>query len=87
MAEAEAEMGGEPDFTMLLLGLGLRSFSITPPALSEVKKVIRSVTIEQCQRVARKVTGFDSDREVLNFLRDEMGKLSPKAYDGRSVGV
>lgn len=80
------EMAGEPEFTMLLLGLGLRAFSITPPAIPEIKKVIRSVSIDYCQKVARKVSSFDSDREVMNYLRDEVSKVIPEVFDGRSIG-
>ena len=79
------EMAGQPEHTMLLLGLGLRSLSITPPAIPEVKKVIRSVSLDHCQRVARKVTSFDSDREVLNYLRGELHRVLPEMLDGRSV--
>jgi phosphotransferase system enzyme I (PtsI) len=79
------EMGGQPEYAMLLLGLGLRSFSITPPAIPEIKKIIRSVSIDQCQRVARKVATFDSDREVTNYLREEIKRVIPEAYDGRSI--
>ncbi|MEM9418438.1 MAG: phosphoenolpyruvate--protein phosphotransferase [Planctomycetota bacterium] len=80
------EMAGQPEFIMLLLGLGLRNFSMTPPAIPEVKRLIRSVSLDQCRRVARKAVGFDSDREVLNYLRDEANKVMPKAFDGRSIG-
>ncbi len=80
------EMAGQPEFTMLLLGLGLRRFSMTPPAIPEVKSVIRAVSVEQCRRLARKVAGLDTDREVLNYLRDELGRIMPDAFDGRSIG-
>ena len=80
------EMAGQPEFTMLLLGLGLRSLSMTPPAIPEVKQVLRAVSLDQCRRVARKAGSFDSDREVLNYLRDELGKVMPEAFDGRSIG-
>lgn len=79
------EMAGEPEFTMLLLGLGLRNFSITPPAIPEIKKIIRAVSIDHCQRVARRVSSFDSDREVLNYLRGEVNKVVPEVFDGRSI--
>ena len=79
------EMASQPEFTMLLLGLGLRSLSITPPAIPEIKKIIRSVSIDHCQRVARKVSSFDSDREVQNYLRGEISKVAPD-LDGGSIG-
>ena len=79
------EMAGQPEFVMLLLGLGLRAFSITPPAIPEVKKIIRSVSVEQCKRVARKASGFDTDREVMNYLRDEVYKVIPEVFNERSL--
>jgi len=79
------EMAGQPEFIMLLLGLGLRAFSITPPAIPEVKKIIRSVSIDQCKRVARKAGGFDTDREVMNYLRDEVYKIVPEVFNERSL--
>jgi len=81
------EMGGEPEFAMLLLGLGLRSFSLTPPAVPEIKKIIRSVTIDQCRRLARKVRGLHTDREVLQFVRQETAKVVPDLFDGRPSGL
>ena len=80
------EMAGEPEYTMLLLGLGLRTFSMTPPAIPEIKQIIRTVSLDQCRRVARKVNGFDSEREVLNYLKDEVGKILPEGFGGWSAG-
>ncbi len=74
------EMAGEAEYVMLLIGLGLRSFSITPPAVPEVKRIIRSVSIDQCRRVARKVRDFDSDGEAHHYLREEVTKVIPRSY-------
>jgi phosphotransferase system enzyme I (PtsI) len=74
------EMAGDPQFTLLLLGLGLRTFSVAPPAIPEIKKVIRSVTMEQALQVARRVMSFDSDKEVINYLRVETRRILPEAY-------
>lgn len=68
------EMAGDPEFTMLLLGLGLRSFSVTPPAIPEIKRVIREVSIAQCRRVSRKAASLDTQQEIQHVLRDEMLK-------------
>ena len=78
------EMAGQPEYVMLLLGLGLRKFSMTPPAIPEVKQVIRAVSIEQCRRVAGKASRFDSDREVLNYVRDELSRVLPEVFAGRA---
>lgn len=79
------EMAGEPVFVMLLLGLGLRYLSMTPHAIPEVKQIIRSVTIKDCIRVARRALKFDSDRQVMNYLRDEMEKIMPEQLNGSTI--
>ncbi len=74
------EMAGDPQFTLLLLGLGLKTFSCTPPAIPEIKKVVRSVTMEHAREVAQRVMSFDTDSETINFLRVETRKVLPEAY-------
>ena len=73
------EMAGDPMFVQLLLGLGLRIFSCAPPAIPEIKKVIRSVTLERAARVAQTVMGFHSDIEINNYLRAETRKVLPES--------
>ncbi|HEX3357800.1 MAG TPA: phosphoenolpyruvate--protein phosphotransferase [Tepidisphaeraceae bacterium] len=74
------EMAGEPLYTLLLLGLGLTTFSMNGPDIPEVKKIIRSTTIEHARFVARKVMSFDSERQVMHFLREETRKIIPEAF-------
>ena len=80
------EIAGETLYTMLLIGLGLRTLSLVPAKIPEVKRVIRSVDIATCKRLARKVGSFDSERQVLNCLRDELRKALPDADVGWSGG-
>jgi phosphotransferase system enzyme I (PtsI) len=74
------EMAGDVMFALVLLGLGLRTFSTTPAAIPEIKKLIRSVTMEQALQVARRVMSFDSEKEIVNYLRVETQKVMPEAY-------
>lgn len=74
------EMAGEPMYTLLLLGLGLNNFSMNGPDIPEVKKIIRSTTMEHAKQVARKVMSFDSERQVMHFLREETRKIIPEAF-------
>ncbi len=79
------EMAGEPQYAMPLLGLGLRSLSMSPPAIPAIKQIIRAVTIADCERVARRIAAYDSERQVVNYLREETRKVLPEVYDGRTV--
>jgi phosphotransferase system enzyme I (PtsI) len=49
------EMGADPRLTPLLLGLGLRCFSMNASAVPRVKQAIRATSIDHCVRFARKV--------------------------------
>jgi len=74
------EMASEPEYIMLLLGLGVRTISITSPMIPEIKQVIRSVMIEDCNNVARKVLGMDSERQISSYLRNAARKILPEAF-------
>lgn len=76
------EIAGETLYTMLLIGLGLRNLSLVPSQIPYVKRVIRSVDIRQCERLARKVGSFDSERKVLNCLRQELQEVLPEMDGG-----
>ena len=49
------EMAANPRLIPLLLGLGLRSFSMNASAVPRVKQAVRSVEIDACARFARRV--------------------------------
>jgi len=74
------EMGSEPEYVLLLLGMGLRTLSVAPPAIPEIKKTIRSITIEHARRVARQVATFDSDKQIISYLRDQIRQVLPEVY-------
>jgi phosphotransferase system enzyme I (PtsI) len=72
------EMAGSPIYCQLLIGLGLRHLSMAPKEIPAIKRIVRSVTVERCQALARDVLRFDSDRQVLNMLRDEARRAFPE---------
>jgi len=74
------EVASDPEFIILLLGMGVRTLSLAPPMIPEIKQIIRSVTIEQCHHLARRVTIMDSQRQIKNYLRDAAMKILPEAF-------
>ena len=57
-------MGGEPLYTMLLLGLGLRQLSMPPHQLPEVKRVIRGIRADADEARAVAAGGLASLQET-----------------------
>jgi phosphotransferase system enzyme I (PtsI) len=72
------EMSGEPLYTMLLLGLGLRQLSAAPHNLPEVKKIIRSATVAEAAAVAREALRLETARDVNNYLREQTRRILPE---------
>ncbi|MFO0832402.1 MAG: phosphoenolpyruvate--protein phosphotransferase [Phycisphaerales bacterium] len=79
------EAAGEPEYAMLLLGLGLRTLSVTSSAIPALKRFIRSLSIQECERVARQALSLDSDGAITTLLRDRARKIVPEAFSGRSA--
>jgi phosphotransferase system enzyme I (PtsI) len=72
------EMSGEPMYTMLLLGMGIRQMSATPHNVPEIKKLIRSITLEEARQVARAVHNIETAREINNYLREQTRRVLPE---------
>src|SRR6185437_3757887 len=70
------EVAANPRLTPLLLGLGLRSFSMTASAVPRVKQAIRAVEIDACTRFARHVME-QSDPAAIRDLVMTFGRTTP----------
>ncbi len=65
-------MGGEPLYTMLLLGLGVRRLSMPPHQLPEVKRVIRGIRLEQAQALAAEALLGETSQSVVAMLHEAL---------------
>lgn len=65
------EMAGDARYTRLLLGLGLREFSMHPSAILEIKKIVRESSVADLKRSAVQVMAA-RDFRSLQALVDRM---------------
>jgi phosphotransferase system enzyme I (PtsI) len=75
------EMSADPIYTMLLLGLGLMQLSVTPHSIPEVKKIIRSVSLDEAKHVAQEAMRLETARDVNNYLREQTRRVLPEAVN------
>ena len=80
------EMAGVNYFFPLLLGLGLREFSVSPLIIPELKLIVSIVEIAQAEKIAAEVMKMDSAKAIKDFLKAELKALLGKDY-GELVGV
>jgi phosphotransferase system enzyme I (PtsI) len=75
------EMSGEPLYTPLLLGMGLRQLSATPRKIPEIKRVIRQLEMAEAERLAENALKMETARQVGSYLRDQLRRILPGAAD------
>lgn len=62
------EMAGDPRFTKLLLGMGLRIFSMEPTTLLEVKKKVLDTEIATAEKYARDILGSGNTQQLRDLV-------------------
>lgn len=69
------EMAGDPFYTAVLLGLGLRTFSMTPSSIPLIKSVIRSLDIGQCEALFKEVRRMADVESIEACVGESLAKL------------
>jgi phosphoenolpyruvate-protein phosphotransferase (PTS system enzyme I) len=74
------EIAGEPRYTMILLGLGFRQLSMSPIYMYQVKRIVRSVNIAECEGLVRRIMEQETTAEIERMLADTLTKKFPDIY-------
>jgi len=66
------ELAANPMATMLLVGLGLGEMSVSPVAIPEIKKLIRSMTLSEAEQFAIQAKKYDTAEGLIDFCLDKI---------------
>ncbi len=69
------EMASDPLNALLLVGMGVREFSLSAPSIPLVKQAIRGHSLRLCQALARKVLSFDTSCDIKPYLAKRRKEL------------
>lgn len=69
------EMASDPALIGLLIGLGLREFSMTPGAIPLVRQVVRDLHVDEARRLALRALSLATAAEVEQFLFDALAAV------------
>ena len=58
------EMAADPFAVPLLIGLGLKSFSVSASAIPQIKKIIRGLEYKDLQKLAKECLALKSEKEI-----------------------
>ncbi|MBI2825781.1 MAG: phosphoenolpyruvate--protein phosphotransferase [Planctomycetia bacterium] len=71
------EMAGHPRAFVLLIGMGLRSFSMSPAFIPLIKDVARHLTIPDAEDVLAGALRLKTTSAVNRFMADQISRLAP----------
>jgi phosphotransferase system enzyme I (PtsI) len=64
------EMTADPMAALLLLGMGLKEFSMSAAFIPAIKDIITRNSLSSAQQVCKKVMGMDSSQSIITYLQD-----------------
>ena len=72
-------MAVDPLSTVVLIGLQIDGFSCSPNMMPEVKRIIRSVTSDECKMLVKKILKYTTteqiERDVIRLLKERCPDL------------
>jgi phosphotransferase system enzyme I (PtsI) len=64
------ELAGDPSATLLLLGMGLREFSMSASSIPYVKNIILHNSMARAREIYRTIMGMNSSQEIVDHLQE-----------------
>lgn len=73
------EMAGQPRAFVLLLGMGLRSFSMSPAFIPTIKELATHITVARARKILHHALELKTTTHVKRFMADQLRQISPDA--------
>lgn len=74
------EMAANPLSALVLLGFGLRKFSMNPIFIPRIKKVLRAVDYKSVRRIVQKAILLKTAQEIEEYMLEKILVKHPKAF-------
>ena len=63
------DLAANTDFTEILLGMGLKKFSVPMPMINRIKKKISDINLSSAQQLTKDVLSAEDENEVIKIMR------------------
>lgn len=74
------EMAADPLSAIMLLGMGLRTFSMNPIFIPKVKKALRAVELKTVEEAVAQALQLKTAREIEEFMIESILRRHPEAF-------
>ena len=75
--QRRGEMAGQPKSFLMLLGMGLRNFSMSPAFVPSIKQLASRVSVTEAEAIFQKAAKFKTTGQVRRFMTDKIQDLAP----------
>lgn len=75
------EMAGDPQYTILLMGLGISELSMSPVSINLIRKIIRNSRMYETEEIVEKALNCSTANEALTYSLNYLKKIVPDIYD------
>ena len=72
------EMAGKPKAFILLLGMGLRKFSMSPAFVPSIKQLAHQITVAESEQILEAVMKFKTTAQVSKYMSRQIERIAPK---------
>jgi phosphotransferase system enzyme I (PtsI) len=72
------EMAGKPKAFLLLLGMGLRKFSMSPAFVPSIKQLAAQITVTEAEQILEAVLKFKTTAQVSKYMARQLEHVAPK---------
>ncbi len=69
------EMAADPIAVVILLGMGMRTLSMSAAKLLYIKRLIRSISMQQAEKIASRALQLNHPDQIRRLVHDELRKL------------
>ena len=78
-------MAGEPEYALILLGLGLDLLSMDALSIPKVKKIIRSIGFKESEKIVERALSFSTVTDVKKYMEKVMEEVLKGELQERTV--
>jgi len=76
------EMAGEPEYALILVGLGIEQLSMNAFSILKVKRLIRSINHAEAKKICKTIVGLPTAKEVENYINQKLPGLYREEFWG-----
>lgn len=69
------EMAGDPFYTMFLVGIGVKTLSMSGPQMPLVKKIVRSINLSGARRLVDRALQYSATSQIRHLFQDTVEQI------------